>query len=227
MCSGCAVPSHAVVHGVHPSLGAVTLVGVPSVELGYPLVVHSEELGLSDDSQHGVVVVSGLFASQDDAQRFVRERGSGVVEALATPEEYRKRFGSEPDYRIVTVTQGGPVPAFSSVPDQQLWQKTPPNQTVKAASDCSVPAGARFALHREVVLEHYYAWVRVTCDGKPAYIRWIDTLLDATVFSSKDGPAVRQVVGAECDSPLVWEWPYTGEGKSGPGKAADPTEEAD
>ncbi len=214
------------IQGVFSSLAELQLGDSPGVGLGYPLVVHSEELGLADDSRRGVVVVSGLFASRDDARRFVRERGTGEAVELAPEEVYAKRFAHDPDHRIVTVAAGKPVPAYKDVPDPNLWQHEPPKQTVKATAVCTVPAGARFLLARDALLEHYYSWVKVSCDGAPAYIRWIDTLLDAAVVGGPGSYRVRQVIGAECDAPLIWEWPYAERGKLGPGTAVEASEKA-
>jgi hypothetical protein len=45
-------------------------------------------------------------------------------------------------------------------------------------------------------------------DGSPTTLPWRDTLVEAVVVRTKDGPQLVQLVGAECDQPQWRRWAW-------------------
>ncbi len=227
-CEGCAAPSAAVIAGVFGGVReaeqAVRKVSAGRLAVGYPLVVHSEELGLADASAEGIVVVLGLFSADAEALRFLDEvRGElpgARVAPLADSDVAFARFGSKktnqgsPRRVVVRIAAGAPVPAFARAevdeeadrPRKILDTRRDPR--THAAPLCALEPGALYVATDEE-LRHYYEWAPVRCaGGEPAYVRWQATLLHATIRHAAGGYRLRQVTGAECDEPSFGEWRY-------------------
>jgi len=165
--------------------------------LGYPLVVHTDELELEQSGRDGVAIVLAQFARPDAAQTWHEARpGSEVLAISAKPnhDDHRTR---------VARLRPGSVPAFSSKDLGQIDHGVDPGKAV-----CEVPGDtfALFGFEDGVVYES----IPVFCpDGKEAYVRWWDTMVFTTVGEDAKGkPTVWQLVGAECDQPRFarWRW---------------------
>ena len=80
---------------------------------------------------------------------------------------------------------------------------------------CLIEPGTFFAVKDRTFNHRYYAHAPVRCpDGAEALVSWQSTLLDTAIVPDDAGRAVlSQVVGAECDSPLVEIWYYDENGR--------------
>jgi hypothetical protein len=227
-CSGCPAPTSAVIAGVFATERAAgeAAARVPAdrLQVGYPLVVHTEELGLADASAEGIVVVEGLFASDAEALRFLDGLRDLLPDArvapLADAEVAFERLSTKklnpgsPRRLVVRIAAGPPVPAFdrgqidaeADQPRQVLDTRRDPK--TRAQPICALPPGAIFVAE-DGELHHYYEWAPVRCPGgQPAYVRWQSTLLGATIRKTGSGARLRQVIGAECDEPSFGSWRY-------------------
>jgi len=221
-CEDCETPTAAWVAGPFSSLAAAqkAVAAAPNLPLGYPLVVHTDELGLVDATE-GVVVVYGLYAQASDATATPNTR---ILPLLDRMPAFERRMAKHPEgiddttQRIIRIQAGAPVPAFSSAQIDARSELEMDTREVLGRGHyrqvCSVDGGAIF-LAAHSALRHVYQFAEVRCpDGTPAMVRWRDTLLSATIFP--DGN-LRQTTNAECDSPTFHEWKYSKRGRS-PGR---------
>ena len=231
-CEGCAPPTHVVVWRLVKTVAEATRaaddareVGLP---FGYPMVVHTDEIGV-DGGLEGIAIISGMFPSEAEARGW---QTGGRVVALTSDNTYWS--GPEERRTIVRIVAGNPDPAFAAGEVERL-QEHADNWSTEADRDAAVAALKRIRPlctlapdsihlwdpHTNRALATYYRWAPVHCGKKPAYVRWTDTLLHATIIREPNGGhKLVQVVGAECDRPFFEEWPYSEEGK---GRSLEPT----
>jgi hypothetical protein len=222
---GWPVPTQVVLleHDVEDAMKAI-----PGAVLGagYPLVVHTDELGLVNPQLEGIVLVLSLQESREKAEAWLTERGVDArIEALLDEEGYWQRLsmlddsGSDelaglPRFMVVQIDAGDPVPAFArDVVDAQMQElgrcemedlhDDPPWPVL-----CDVPGGAVFLMDvRTYNRGAWYHWAPVTCEGAEAYVSWRSTRLGSVIMpSGPDGYRMIQVGGAECDMPCYCEW---------------------
>src|SRR4029077_15155757 len=77
---------------------------------------------------------------------------------------------------------------------------------------CNVDPGELFVVEDAEI--KWYEFAPVRCHGKLAYIAWTSSLLrHAAIIPDGAGYRLFQVVGAECDSPIIRDWRYDREGR--------------
>ncbi|MEM6989831.1 MAG: hypothetical protein AAF721_05025 [Myxococcota bacterium] len=177
---------------------------------GYPMVVHSDELGLSDASKRGVVIVLGLFASETAAKAWRdAERPKAEVATLASPKAFAERTRRAADTSVVVrIRPGTPVAAYA---DGELEPTTEPPSARTPL--CTIDGGVFSVVSMEAHDEFVYSSAPVTCPGGvDAHVRWDDTMSMTVVGQAKAGPAHWQVVNVECDSPQYARWKLSAAG---------------
>ena len=229
VCDGCVVPRFAVIAGVFDDEAACVeplkkLSTVP-LQVGYPMIVHTEELAPVSEDLLGIAVVLGLFADRDQAKVWLEEMGSlvgavRIVELLERDAAYDRAFAAvEPgdsgelvQARLVRIQEGAPVPAYSWQDMDAYEQEHGIGPIPDGALEplCTIDPGTFFVVKDRTFNHRYYAHAPVKCaSGEPALVSWRSTLLDTAIIPDSHGRGVlHQVVGAECDSPLIESWYY-------------------
>lgn len=95
-CAACKEPKVVATAGVFANAkeaeNALRALAEGSLPLGYPWVVHTDELGLADATHRGIAVVTGLFASYEDANAWRTANtltpATARLTALADDDEY-------------------------------------------------------------------------------------------------------------------------------------------
>jgi hypothetical protein len=195
--------------------------------LGLPFVVSTDELGIAP---RGIAVVIGAFGATESAGRAAI--ASPVVEGVhaQTFAIDPKAQPSEAPRHVTVVDRGGPVQAWSKADvdaaKAALDATTDPDahKTLAAMhawvlqwlasrpAACSVLPGELFVVEDDEL--DWYELAPVHCGGKLAYIDWTQSLLGHAVIVRKPGAqTLTQVVGAECDTPILRTWRYDAEGR--------------
>jgi len=236
-CLDCDDPGAAVVLDVYgdPPAAERAVREVPPERLpfGYPLVVHTDELGLEESPRAGIAVVLGLFRKLEQAQDWLSRNPDAFPQAqaraLADTDAAFERWLQLPQRRVVQLQAGEPVPALSE-DDARVWTdylecaehsadltSCPPLPRPDPQPMCELPAGAISVLREEEIDGFYYHFVPVSCGEQRAYVAWRNTVFGATVIPQQDGTyRIVQTVGAECDAPEYEEWSYDARGRHAP-----------
>lgn len=226
-CDECARPAALVAYlfdDVGPARAAVrALEG--RLRLGLPYVVHTEPLMAGPGR---IAVVVGAFGTMADASAAAAgsEPIGGAVATLIPIDEY---WPSEEPHQVTAIDRGGPVAAWSAddlrAADEAAGARLEAEDLEARADDpferelakrtpaCTVQPGDLF-----VVEEAQFDWYRfapVWCGATLAYVPWTSTLLGHAVVlpDGRGGHVLRQIVGAECDSPIIREWRYDEHGR--------------
>ncbi len=233
-CTDCQTPGWALVYRVtadsaevYRALGALEAVALP---LGYPLLAHTDELGLAAETSPGIAVVLGLFPDDVSAALWQASLGEWAAGArvmpllsaddafarllsAATSDDHRPR-------RVVRISAGAPVPAYDAQAVERAIAALDRGRDAGAAEIvaglpvlCLIPGGSFFVAPTHPPGGHVYLFAPVDCDGAPAVALWEHTLLDGAIVSSDDGHELHQIVGAECDSPARACWRYSANGR--------------
>lgn len=223
-CDGCPRPNAATAAIVENEAAARAALAQlpPGLPLGYPLVVHTDELGLADRSVRGIALVLGLHRSPAQGVQWLRILNEHVPEArvflLGAGESWVGGVGRT----IARIAAGAPVPAYeraavAELENQQSDEIEPEVLAARLQPLCTVEPGEIFLAQVDDL--EWYRWAPVRCGDQPAYVTWRATLLGwATVIPTDDGYRLRQVTHVECDQPDIEEWPYDGE--TGRGRVA-------
>jgi hypothetical protein len=218
--SQCATPTHALISGVYDDIDAVRrvwrAVGALRLAPGYPLLTHSDDLGMADE-RVGLVVVLGLFVDPDDARAWKgqvdRKVPSETVPLLDNDAAFARLPDSLDRPYATRVRPGVEVSAFrGSKSDEEPYEVPPGGEPREVA--CTLPGGSPIIADRQRLSGHYYEWMPVTCpDGGAAWVEWRATLAHGTVFRVGSPPheELFQLVGAECDAPRWQRMPWSEE----------------
>jgi hypothetical protein len=228
-CDDCAVPQAIAAyvtddeHAAHAIRAALD----GKLALGLPYVVHTDELGVAP---RAIAVVIGAFASRDAAARAasaspvvagVQARALAIDPQASPPEAPR---------HVTVVDRGAPVQAWSKADVEAakaaLDASTDPaahatlaashawvlRQLATRPAACSVLPGDLFVVEDSEM--DWYELAPVRCGGQLAYIDWSKSLLGHAVIVRHDGAqTLTQVVGAECDTPVMKMWRYDADGR--------------
>ncbi len=226
--------THAVVVGPFPDAReaqkTIEALAFPPLPPGYPMALHSDELGLLDETKVGVVVVLGFFAEKAaaDAWRTGHPIPDARVEALADLETAFDRemalegdFGEDmsgPLRLVFQIVPGDPVPAYprgavDAAEDAHFNWATEdsrgPDPLVQAPTEplCIVQPGDLFLVRYREAIYTYYRWAPVHCGEEPAYVPWIMTTKNSVVVPQEDGTyRMIQVGEVQCDVACFCEW---------------------
>lgn len=234
VCDGCRAPRFAVISGVFHDEEACTetmkkLSAVP-LQAGFPLVIHTDELAPTPEDLVGIAVVLGLFEDGEAAEEWLKDMGqfvggAEVIELLDREAAYDRAYaaveaGEEEELvqtRLVRIQAGRPTPAYTlrDVDEYEQEHGIGPVPDGVIEPLCLIEPGTFFAVKDRTFNHRYYAHAPVRCpDGAEALVSWQSTLLDTAIVPDEQGRAVlSQVVGAECDSPLVETWYYDENGR--------------
>ena len=234
VCDGCPAPSFAVIAGVFENEGSCkeTLKKLSTVPLqvGYPLIIHTDELAPAQENLVGIAVVLGLFESREQGEIWIEKMGpltgtTKMIELLDRDTAYDRAYakveseksGELVQARLVRIQMGPPVPAYRArdvdTYEQEHGVGAIPDGAVEPL--CTIEPGTFFVMKDRTFNHRYYAHAPVRCpSGEPALVSWQSTLLDTAIIPDSSGRAVlHQVVGAECDSSLVERWYYDENGR--------------
>jgi hypothetical protein len=200
-----------------------------ALDLGLPFVAHAQEIGLAREA---IVVAIGAYATRAEAEAAVRVAppiAGRTAEVIDVP-SYEAMVGGEVKHHVVRIDRGGPVKAWSAADVQEIEDAAnessdPATHATEASRRrwiaerlsarkpaCTVEPGEFFVADRDQVRWYEYAPVR--CGDAPAYVPWKASLLGhATVVREGTGYRLYQVVGAQCDSPIVESWKYDENGR--------------
>jgi ketosteroid isomerase-like protein len=232
VCDGCPAPRFAVIAGIfadRADCGAALrrLESVP-LQVGYPLVIHTDELAPVDEDLEGIVIVLALVESEGEGAAWLEAVGPGVGAAriiglldrdAAYDRAYRSVEGGEDgelvQARVVRIQAGPPVPAYLEAELDALEEARDAAGSAMPKPVCEVAGGDFFVIEDRRFNFRYYSHAMVACpDGTPALVDWRSTLLDTALVPDADGRGImRQVVGAECDSPVIESWYYDDRGR--------------
>lgn len=208
-------PAYAVLAGIYPSpeLAAPMIAQLrqrADLAPGYPMVVHTDELGLEAPDE-GVAVVVAMLAGEQAAQSWVEgnDRKGWPIKALLTAEEARERASHHDARRVVVrVSPDAPAlghdPALITAAEEAMWEGAGADPLeVRPPTRCIIPPDALFVVAQEDLYRGDYRWVSVTCeDGQPAAVAAQETLLHTLFLPGPQGAYERvQVSGVACDSP--------------------------
>lgn len=190
----CIDPSHAVIDGTYDVEAARERLPTLSREglaPGYPLVVHTDELGISE-GHPGVVLVWGLFASEAAARRW---QGDHRPDAKLVAVDVRDKGDDarEQQHVVVRIRPGRGVPAMrGGKPGCKLREHDFFVEKSVTMEDLRIEGGD----------------FELRCpDGKPASVRRQDTLFEATYGTTDTGtPALWQLDMVECDAGIFKRW---------------------
>lgn len=158
----CKAPTTAVIIALtdDPAITKKSLATLAKTKLpeGYPMVMHTDELGVLKDSIEGVATVIGLFADVDDAAAWTRRWGDRLPPMAMIPLRPRGWKPAENARRVIHVAKGEPVPAFTA-------------EAIDAGAaepSCTLAAGSfYFDTARDAVRE---GWAPVRCGADRAFI---------------------------------------------------------
>jgi hypothetical protein len=230
-CPGCPTPGAVVLLGVYPDIASArrALAQISTaVPPGYPLVVHTDELGIvpSELPAEGIALVGGLFESMDHAREFFAHQSSARVVPLMSADkafaDLRRKHGDARRNRFIArIGAGPPVPAYDRSGIDPQGEEVPVigQESPELEELCRIPPGSIFLVRHEDVL-HHREWVPVDCEGKPAYVRWTDTLVEASIVPRLDGTlCLIQVMSVSCDVPELGYYRYDAQGRQSPSGA--------
>lgn len=184
---------------------------------GYPILAHTDQLGLAEPGR-GFVVVAGMFATTADAAAWQGSHlPSGTVgeilPALARYQRLDALYAERaltpiPSVVVFSIEQPGGVSALRASDVLSRWQK---GERPVGEPLCHIAQGTAF--HTEATALLWYDFAPVQCGDAAAYVPWRATTLTASVHPHADGYALVQVVGAEHDSPSYAGWRFGPEGR--------------
>jgi hypothetical protein len=239
-CWDCAPPA-ALVAYIAPDVATASAIRDAvdgKVRFGLPYVVHTDEIGASP---RGIAVVTGAFGKREWAA--TAAEGSGAI-AGVTPRviEVNKDYWSEAPRHVTVIDRGPPTPAWSAAdlraveeamsesddPDaqntlesQHRWME---EHLAAKKPACTLAPGDMFVAEDSEL--EWYSFAPVRCGKELAYVPWKRSLLGhAVIVNEANGDhMLMQVVGAECDSPIIETWEYDENGRIERAKdrAADP-----
>ncbi len=227
ICEDCAAPTAAAVAGVYgdaaAAQAAVARVAAMRLAPGYPLVLHSDDLGFTSAKVRGVAVILGLFRTTAEARGWLTSAnppgGSRVLALLDADAAFARLDAQRGDTagietpRIVRIDAGPPAPAWSRR-ELDAWHDAEnsgePPDPYAAEPACTIAPGTIFLLDREEMWRYDPEHLPVTCPGgEPALVRKDRTLLDAAIIARPDGTAeLHQVMSVTCDHPDIQTWTY-------------------
>jgi hypothetical protein len=235
----CTDPTHAVIASeiASTSLDArrvASRVATLPLSPGYPVVTHSDEVGIAGE-RRGIVFVLGLFANEAAATALRQRLGAGseVVRLLDDEQAQARaeRFAAGADHgpQATRLRSGAGVTVYRGVMQPPLddddgeLELPPdggePDRHLPLQPLCTLPAGSPVLARPQRWSFGYYSWLPVTCDdGRPGWVRWSETMMHTTVtrVPGEDRFEIIRLVGAECDSPIFEIHAYTPE--RGPGR---------
>jgi hypothetical protein len=184
--------------------------------LGLPFVVHTDELGLT--ATHGIAVVIGAFGTKPAAEQ-VAAASPVIADLRASAVEIAPNAQPPVAPRHVTVVdRGGAVAAWSRADVDAVHahgggRDELARQIAQRPAACSVLPGDVFLVDDGDV--DWYSFAPVRCGSALAYIPWTQSLLGHAVIvrDGSGGDTLSQVVGAECDEPIIETWRYDAEGR--------------
>jgi hypothetical protein len=202
---------------------------------GYPLVVHTDELGVvpSELPAEGIALVGGLFESTAEARVFsARQSSARVVRLLSADEafaELSRKYGDATRHLFIArISAGPPVPAYERSGIDPQGEEVPVigEEPHKLEELCRIAPGSIFLVRHEDML-HPREWVPVDCEGKPAYVRWTDTLVEASIVPRQQGMlCLIQVMSVSCDAPELGYFRYDAQGRH-PGSECQALDDGD
>ena len=198
-----------------------------TLALGLPYAIHTDELGMAP---RAIAIVAGSYRTQDAAERAAAARpviaGRRATAIALDPEA----DPPEAPRHVTVVDLGGPVPAWSKADvdaaqaaldasSDPAAHATPAamhawvqRQLAARPAMCTVLPGDLFVVEDSDL--DWYELAPVHCGGELAYIRWTSSLLGHAVIVRRNGrQTLSQVVGAECDAPIIHAWRYDAEGR--------------
>jgi hypothetical protein len=232
-CPCCPRPMAAVLAGVYAvepeAATAVARAAALRLPLGYPLVLHTAELGLAGAVPSGIAVVLGLFPDEASARSWRDKLGPGfsaaMVVNLLDEQTFSKSLQGKvdpdtPAATVVRIASGSAVPAFSAGEIEKLRAKdhssTLGSSKLKPSHPvCTVPPGAFFVAHEKESRSFVYRWAPVRCGNELAYVAWDKTMVKATVVPVGGGAyhLVQVVDMASEDEPVYGEWLFDQDGR--------------
>lgn len=191
----CVAPGAAVVLGTHATAKAaaraVEAVEKKGLEVGYPLVVHTDEIHARRGGERGIAIVVALLADEAEAKDWAAEHAAlGTLEVLGLkgPREIAMENGTGGDGESQVVVRLRPGPT-------------------RKKGECALDGGTFSVVGAEEVRAGVYERVPARCeDGTATMIAWRETLTEAVFVRREDGAELLQVVGAECDAPEWRRW---------------------
>jgi hypothetical protein len=232
-CDRCDPPAAIVAYVVGDAVAARAIMKAfeGKLDLGFPFAVHTDEIAIAPP---GIAVVIGTHGSHARAVDALAPLAAvhGVRPAVYDLEtdiyNHADKFGGT--RRVTVVDRGGPVPAWSkdaldaaraaldasddpdahhTLESMHRWVQA---QLHAQKPACTVQPGELFVVEETEI--DWYEMAPVRCNGKLAYIEWTRSLLGhAVIVHAENGYRLYQVVGAECDSPIIEDWRYDAGGR--------------
>jgi hypothetical protein len=195
-----------------------------TLALGLPFVVHASEVGLARDQ---IAIVVGAYPGRgdaDDAARAVPAIAARRAEVVALP---TSDTAEVPERFVVRIDRGARVPAWSRADVEQIETEADESDALRTMAArrkwvldrlhaktpaCTLEPGDLFIAASDDL--RWYEYAPVSCGKTPAYVEWTTTLLGhAAIVPDGSGYRIHQVVGAQCDSPILESWPYDARGR--------------
>lgn len=241
-CEGCVEPHWAVALGPFTTeadaTSAMTGSRGESLPPGYPWAVSTEDLEPGSAMQPGILVVLGLFATEEPARELAAHQIAARLLPLASRQEALARLDArllDPSHasralELVQIDAGPPAPAYRREDVERLLddlrqQVHPSFEAFMAERDaatdqlepiCEVAADSvhLFVGGKELVrVRDHFAPVHCP-SGELAYVRWTRTRLLSVVRPAGDGThRIEQAVLIECDVPRFDEWLFGRDGR--------------
>lgn len=211
---GCDVPSVAVVDGIYTEAKARTRLNSIGVGTqyanGYPLVLHTDEIGLKDTSKSGVMIILGLFANGNAAKEWqTKTAPKATIMTLKEPGITTNDPDKVNQKRIVRIRPGASVNGYKDTPfkkDEDMMN--PPDKMPEGI--CKVAAGS-FVVTSDNLGYASKPKPAKCKDGKDVVVHYNDTLLNAMIGEDRQSKwKVWQLTYAECDTGYFSSWPMEG-----------------
>lgn len=230
-CGGCNTPTHVLLAALvdTPAAAESVVAALPETSRrpGYPMVLHTDELGLADE-RSGIAIVVGLFDDAEAANAWAVHDGgrATVVPLLDDDKWWSVPHGSARVVRVAVPMAKAydrrAVDRLETELQDREWRTleeahTGLRERVLALDPvCTLAQGSiQLWTPNDAEPTPWYQWVPVRCGDVLAYVAWRDTWLDSSVVTTEgDVYEVVQVAGAECDSPVLRRWSFTSAGKS-------------
>ncbi len=200
--------------------------------LGLPYAIHTDELGLEPRQ---IAVVTGNFSSRAAATAAAASTSAiagheaSLIDVAVDEYGYPINVPDAPRH-VSVVDRGRPVRAWSQRDvDAALAAVDAAPDDGRDASPAARRARIRRALqgHRPactlepgslfVIEDHEltgYELAPVRCGRQPAFVEWTSSLLGhAVIVPDRSGHRLRQIVGAQCDAPIIEDWRYDHDGR--------------
>lgn len=194
----CVVPRAAVIAQVHDTAAAtqaaLATLDATALAPGYPLIAHTDELGLAVAAERpGVAIVLGLFASVEAARAW-QTSNAPTASVTVLAERDALSLQRQPERVVVRLRDLAKPRVFGA---------------------CTIQPGTIAIVPQSVVSEHVYEHIVFPCDGGgEAALPWRDTLYGAVLGEDARGLALWQTVGAECEVPRFERWDTDASGRT-------------